>query len=122
MKAAMAIAVSDEQRAMLEAMVRSQTIDVRAARRARIVLLAGEGMPYAAIVPDPAQRAPEAPTPMPTKSPINFQVGDMVGFTDKYLHDHIGTIKRVNDKTVSIDCDGARWRVSPRLLRKIIDL
>lgn len=44
MKAAMAIVVSDEQRAMLEGMVRSQTIDVRAARRARIVLLAGEGI------------------------------------------------------------------------------
>lgn len=44
MKRAMAIVVSDEQRAMLESMVRSQTIDVRAARRARIVLLAGAGM------------------------------------------------------------------------------
>lgn len=44
MKAAMAIVVNDEQRAVLEGMVRSQTIDVRAARRARIVLLAGEGM------------------------------------------------------------------------------
>jgi transposase len=39
----MAMAVSDEQRAVLESMLRSQTIDVRAARRARIVLLAGEG-------------------------------------------------------------------------------
>lgn len=46
MKKAMAVAVaaSDEQRARLESMVKSQTIDVRAARRARIVLLAGEGM------------------------------------------------------------------------------
>jgi hypothetical protein len=44
MKTAMAIVVSDEQRAVLESMVRSQTIDVRAARRARIVLLAGQGM------------------------------------------------------------------------------
>jgi transposase len=44
MKEAMAIVVSDEQRAVLESMVRSQTIDVRAARRARIVLLAGAGL------------------------------------------------------------------------------
>ena len=44
MKEAMAIVVSAEQRAMLESMVRSQTIDVRAARRARIVLLAGQGL------------------------------------------------------------------------------
>ena len=43
MKTAMAIVVSGEQRAQLESMVRSQTIDVRAARRARIVLLAGDG-------------------------------------------------------------------------------
>jgi transposase len=40
----MAMAVSDEQRVALESMVRSQTIDVRASRRARIVLLASEGM------------------------------------------------------------------------------
>jgi transposase len=38
------MAVSDEQRVVLESMIRSQTIDVRAARRARIVLLASEGM------------------------------------------------------------------------------
>ncbi len=40
----MAMVVSDEQRVVLESMVRSQTIDVRAARRSRIVLLASEGM------------------------------------------------------------------------------
>ena len=44
MREAMAIVVSDEQRTVLESMVRSQTIDVRAARRARIVLLACEGL------------------------------------------------------------------------------
>ena len=44
MKAALKIVVREEQRAMLERMTRSQTIDVRVARRARIVLLAGEGM------------------------------------------------------------------------------
>jgi transposase len=44
MKTARAIAVSGEQRAVLESMVRSQTIDVRVARRARIVLLAGKGL------------------------------------------------------------------------------
>ncbi len=43
MKSAMAIEVSEEQRAVLERMVRSQTTDVRTARRARIVLLAGAG-------------------------------------------------------------------------------
>ena len=43
MKTALAIVVSEEQRTEMESMVRSQTIDVRAARRARIILLAGEG-------------------------------------------------------------------------------
>ena len=43
MKTAVTIMVSEEQRAEMEGMVRSQTIDVRAARRARIILLAGEG-------------------------------------------------------------------------------
>ena len=43
MKSAMAIEVNEEQRAVLERMVRSQTTDVRTARRARIVLLAGAG-------------------------------------------------------------------------------
>ena len=36
--------VSDEQRLVLVGMVRSQTIDVRAARRAHIILLASEGL------------------------------------------------------------------------------
>ena len=44
MRKAMAIVVSDEQWAALEGMVRSQTIDVRAARCARIVLLADAGL------------------------------------------------------------------------------
>lgn len=80
-------------------------------------------LPYAAVVPGPAtQRVSDPPTPHPPKKAANFQVGDTVGFTDKYLREHVGTIIRINDKTVSIDCDGERWRVSPRLLRKIIDL
>lgn len=44
MKTAKAIVVGEEERAILKRMLRSQTIDVSAARRARIVLLAGEGM------------------------------------------------------------------------------
>lgn len=44
MKTPMPIAGGDEQRAMLENMVKSQVIDITAARRARTVLLAGDGM------------------------------------------------------------------------------
>ena len=38
------ISLTDEQRAELERRVRSQTLDVRAVRRARIVLLAADGL------------------------------------------------------------------------------
>ena len=80
-------------------------------------------LPYVAVVPDPAtHRAAESSAPKPTKSSLNFQLGDTVGFTDKYLREHVGTVVRVNDKTVSVDSDGGRWRVPPRLLRNIIDL
>ena len=82
-------------------------------------------LPYAAIVPDPDQQVSESPMPMPapTKRPVmDFRLGDTVGFTDKYLREHVGTVRRLNDKTVSVDCEGERWRVPPRMLRKIIDL
>ncbi len=38
------ISLTDEQRAERERRTRSQTLDVRAVRRARIVLLAAEGL------------------------------------------------------------------------------
>jgi hypothetical protein len=79
-------------------------------------------LPYAAIAPDPQQHTHEPVMPSPARPTVNFQLGDTVGFTDKYLREHIGTVQRINGKTLSIDCDGVRWRVSPRLLRKIIDL
>jgi len=40
----MTMVVSDEQRLILVGIVRSQTIDVRAARRAHIILPASEGL------------------------------------------------------------------------------
>lgn len=80
-------------------------------------------LPYAAIITDPdAHPSPAASGPKPEKSNVDFRIGDTVGFTDKYLREHFGTVVRVNDKTISIDSDGGRWRVSPKLLRKIIDL
>jgi transposase len=44
MKTARPIELSSEQRIELDAMVRSQTLEVRAVRRAQIVLLAADGM------------------------------------------------------------------------------
>src|SRR5450830_310683 len=80
-------------------------------------------LPYAAIVADPAQRAEQVP-PMPQR-PVDaaeFKLGDTVGFTDKHLRERIGTVTRINAKSCSLLCDGEQWRVSPGLLRKIIDL
>lgn len=80
-------------------------------------------LPYAAIVADPAQHAEQAPKAPPRRADATaFKLGDTVGFTDKHLRERIGTITRMNTKTYSLICDGEQWRVSPGLLRKIIDL
>jgi hypothetical protein len=80
-------------------------------------------LPYVAIVADPAQRAEQAPPVAPRVADVpSFKLGDTVGFTDKHLRERIGTITRMNTKTYSLLCDGEQWRVSPGLLRKIIDL
>ena|SRR5664279_796173 len=80
-------------------------------------------LPYAAIVVDPTQRAEQATPvhPRPADIPA-FKLGDTVSFTDKHLRERIGTITRMNTKTYSLLCDGEQWRVSPSLLRKIIDV
>lgn len=78
---------------------------------------------YAAIVADPAQHAGQPPQAPPRRADMTtFKLGDTVSFTDKHLRERIGTITRLNTKTCSIICEGEQWRVSPALLRKIIDL
>lgn len=80
-------------------------------------------LPYAAIVVDPAVLAEAAPPVPPKRADLaTFKLGDTVSFTDKHLRERIGTITRMNTKTYSVLCDGEQWRVSPGLLRKIIDL
>jgi hypothetical protein len=80
-------------------------------------------LPYAAIAIDPTNRASQsAPPPKTAVTPTAFQIGDMVAFTDKHLRERIGMVERLNEKTVSINCDGERWRVTRRILRKIIDI
>jgi hypothetical protein len=82
---------------------------------------------YAAIVPDsdgaPSQPEPER-APPPRAMRDEFFVGDTVGFTDRYLHERIGTIVRLNQKTASIACPDSEghWRVSYALLRRIVDI
>lgn len=51
-----------------------------------------------------------------------LKLGDTVSFTDKHLRERIGTITRINTKSCSLLCNGEQWRVSPALLRQIIDL
>lgn len=81
-------------------------------------------LPYPAIVVDPAQRPPAAASKpaAPAADATVFKVGDVVGFTDKYLREHVGTVVRLNQRTVSINCDGESWRVSRHFLRKVIDI
>lgn len=80
-------------------------------------------LPYAAIVADPAQRAEHASQAPPRRPAVTvFKLGDTVSFTDKHLRERIGTITRMNTKTYSLLCDGEQWRVSPGLLRKVVDV
>jgi len=80
-------------------------------------------LPYAAIaVESTARTAQSSPTQQTPVNPTVFNTGDTVTFTDKYLRERVGTVIRLNDKTVSILCDGERWRVTRRILRKIIDV
>jgi hypothetical protein len=65
---------------------------------------------------------PPVPAAQPRVPPNVFSVGDTVTFTDKYLREHAGSVTRINTKTVSVQCDDEAWRVSPRILRKLIDV
>lgn len=67
-----------------------------------------------------AEHASHAPPRRPDVAV--FKLGDTVRFTDKHLRERIGTIIRMNTKTYSLLCDGEQWRVSPGLLRKVVDV
>ena len=50
----------------------------------------------------------------------SFYYGDLVTFTSKDGAIVRATVKRFNQKSVSVECEhGARWTVSPQLLKKI---
>lgn len=49
------------------------------------------------------------------------KVGDKVGFIDDDNIEQYGDVVRLNQKTVTLNCDGAKWRVSYEFLFKIID-
>ena len=48
-------------------------------------------------------------------------VGDRVGFQDRDGRLRHGGVVRLNDKTVTLDCDGQSWRVAYALLHRLID-
>ena len=48
-------------------------------------------------------------------------IGDVVGFVDRDHHQRTGKIIRLNDKTVSLQCGGAQWRVAYAYLHRVLD-
>lgn len=48
-------------------------------------------------------------------------VGDTVGFVTREGHDMYGTVVRLNQKTVTLDCEGRKWRVAYGFLCPVID-
>ncbi len=48
-------------------------------------------------------------------------VGDTVGFVGRDQQERSGQVVRLNDKTVTLICNGQQWRVSYALLHRIVD-
>jgi hypothetical protein len=47
-------------------------------------------------------------------------VGDAVGFLDHEQRQRMGKIVRLNDKTVTLNADGQKWRVAYALLHRVL--
>jgi hypothetical protein len=90
------------------------------------------GVPYAALdLNTPAQPEVEIIQGQPVRPPAakaptraDFKVGDKVTFNDRYQAPITGTITRINQKSITVvpDHQPGQWRVSPSLLRHIIDV
>ncbi|WP_281078463.1 hypothetical protein [Variovorax paradoxus] len=86
---------------------------------------------YAAIVPPEEQpntltaASPSAAAAAPLRPPpeINrkqdFRVGQRVSFVDQSLKRQVGEIKRLNQRTATVHCDGRAWRVGFGLLQHV---
>ena len=88
------------------------------------------GVPYAALNLSGASffAGSDVPVEQPRPAPVpekraQFKVGDRVSFMDRDFRLLVGTVVRVNAKSISVDADNVpgHWRVSPRLLTHIID-
>lgn len=54
------------------------------------------------------------------ESVAEFKVGDRVSFHPECGHDVVGTIVRLNRKSVTVvSTDGAQWRVAPVFIKKV---
>lgn len=50
------------------------------------------------------------------------KVGDRVGFADKQEQDVFGIVKRLNQKTVTVETANAQWRVAYQYLFKVLSV
>ena len=59
--------------------------------------------------------------PKQTLTRNDVAIGDRVGFRDRNGREHAGVVKRLNQKTVTIDTQLGSWRVAYPLLYKVIE-
>ncbi len=52
----------------------------------------------------------------------DFRGGHRVSFVDQGLKRQVGEIKRLNQRTATVHCDGRAWRVGFGLLRHAADV
>ncbi len=89
------------------------------------------GIPYAAlnlsgasfyVGPDAPIEQPRPP-PTPPEKRAMFKIGDRVSFMDRDFRLLVGTVVRVNSKSISVDANNVpgHWRVSPSLLTHMIE-
>jgi hypothetical protein len=88
------------------------------------------GFPYAALnlggasfFAGPDAYVEQARLTPETEKRAQFKIGDRVSFTDRDFRLLVGTVVRVNTKSISVDADNVpgHWRVSPALLTHIIE-
>ena len=48
-------------------------------------------------------------------------VGEVVGFVDRDQQQRTGQVIRLNDKTVTLQCDKVQWRVAYSFLHRVVD-
>jgi hypothetical protein len=48
-------------------------------------------------------------------------IGEVVGFLDREQQQRTGRVLRLNDKTVTLQCDQVQWRVGYSFLHRVVD-